>query len=440
MFPTPAKPNEVTMHRLGIRREDKNKFERRTPLIPEHIAKLSREKNLLISLEPSPRRVFSDEDYRASGATLADSLEDCAVIMGVKEIPPEKLCAGKVYVFFSHTIKGQPQTLPMLRRLLELGCTLIDYEKIVDEKGQRLVFFGRHAGLAGMIDTLWSLGQRLAAEGIKTPFAEIQPAWKYQSLEEAKTKIAQLVSGLRSSGLPPEIRPLTFGVTGYGNVSRGAQEILDLLQPKTISPEELCRIVPGEPALYKTVFREEHLVERRAGTFELQDYYDHPAEYRSIFSRYLDQLSVLVNCIYWDTPYPRLVTQGDLYRLYGNDSPKLKVIGDISCDVNGSIEATVRATASDNPVYTYDVSLGRAIDGILGKGPTIMAVDNLPAELPKDASEFFSTALLPFIPALAAADFEVPFDRCELPAALRKAVIAYRGALTPNFSYLSKNL
>jgi saccharopine dehydrogenase (NAD+, L-lysine forming) len=427
------------MSLLGIRREDKNTFERRVPLTPQAVSSLAGH-GVRVTVQPSPRRTFLDEEYRAAGATVDESLAACPVILGVKEIPADQLLPGKAYVFFSHTIKGQAQNMPLLRRLLERGCTLIDYEKIVDDQGRRLVFFGRHAGLAGMIDTLWALGQRLRVEGIDTPLATLRPAHRYVSLDEAKDAIAQASRTLRAH-LPPSLRPLTFGVTGYGNVALGVQEILELLQPRRIAPADLTAVAE-EPEIYCTVFREEHLVEPNgAHRFELRDYYAHPEHYRSIFSRYLERLSVIINCIYWEPRCPRLVTLDDLRRLYGGEKPpRLRAIGDITCDVDGSIEANVRSTASDNPVYVYDVSAGEAREGVVGNGPVILAVDNLPCELPRDASIFFSEALVPFAPALAGADYSAPLESTGLPEALRRATIAHRGELTTTYAYLAKHL
>ena len=159
------------MARIGIRREDKNEWERRAPLTPDHVAELVEQRELGISVEPASLRVFPAKDYRAAGARIDETLTDCRVVLGIKEIAIERLEAHKTYLYFSHTTKGQQYNMPMLSRLLELGCTLIDYERVLDERGRRLIFFGRYAGLAGMIDTLWALGRRLTVEGYDSPFA-----------------------------------------------------------------------------------------------------------------------------------------------------------------------------------------------------------------------------------------------------------------------------
>ncbi len=421
---------------VGIRKEDKSKWERRTPLVPDDVKELVN-KGIEFIVEPSPIRIFPDEEYERAGAKLSQDLSQADVILGVKEIPPEKLLPEKVYMFFSHTIKGQPYNMPMLRRLLELGDTLIDYERIVDEKGRRLIFFGTFAGYAGAIDTLWALGRRLEEEGLSTPFSRIKPAHSYSSLKEAREEILGVSREIEEKGLAKELLPFVVGFAGYGNVSKGAQEIFDLLPTREVEPEELGNLKPDPYTIYKVVFKEWHMVEPLQGEFDLQDYYKNPEKYRGVFSKYLPHLTVLINAIYWDARYPRLATKEDLKKLY-NNSPKLKVIGDISCDIEGAIEATVKCTDPDAPVFVYDVDKDEALDSFTGKGPLILAVDILPSELPREASIHFSHVLKGFIPHIASADYTVPFENLNLPPELKRAVIVYRGELTPDYKYLEK--
>jgi len=337
--------------------------------------------------------------------------------------------------------------MPMLKRMMELGCNLIDYEKVIDEKGRRLIFFGRHAGVAGMIDTLWALGKRLTWEGTSNPFTEIKNAYKYNSLVEAKESITRVGEKIKKDGLPESLTPLIFGVTGYGHVSTGVQEIFDLLPFEQISPEEVFSLVKrsnfSRNHVYKVVFKEEHMVEPilPATHFDLNDYYDNPEKYRSQFESYIPHLTILVNCIYWDERYPRLVTKKFLKKLFGEGKkPRLRVIGDISCDVEGSIECTIKITEPDNPVYVYNPTEEQVIDGYEGGGVVILAVDNLPCEISREASLDFSQVLKPFIPQIAKADFSVSFDECALPPSIKNAVIVYHGKLTPNYRYMQSFL
>ena len=423
---------------LALRREDKH-HERRSPICPVHLPALGRE-GVELWVQPAAQRVFTEAEYAAAGAVVREDLSEAQVIVGLKEIDLPHLQPNATYAFFSHTIKGQAQNLPMLRRLLELGCTLVDYEKITDEHGRRTVFFGRYAGLAGMIDTLWAFGQRLLAEGIPTPLAELRCAFDYAGLDEASAALRRVGAEMAELRLPPPHSPVLIGITGDGNVSRGAQAILELCGAKAVEPDELDGLRPGTPGLFSTVFRRAETVEPVTGVTGLESYYEKPEWYRPIFERQLPRLSVLVNCIYWDERFPRLVTLPALRRLYAEPAPRLKVIGDLSCDLNGAIEATVRTTSPDAPAYVYDVATGETHDGVAGHGPVILAVYNLPAELPREASEAFGLALLPYLPALAAARYDATFEQSGLSPALRRATIAYRGELTPNFSYLRRHL
>jgi alanine dehydrogenase len=430
---------------IGIRREDINKWERRTPLIPSHARELVADHPLDIRIQPSEVRVFTDEDYRLSGIPVTEDLGPCPVIVGLKEIPIERLVRGKTYVFFSHTAKGQSYNMPMLKRMMELGCTLIDYEKMVDEKGRRVLYFGNFAGHAGMIDTLWALGRRLKLEGLATPFTDLHPAHRYQNLVDAREAVGKVAWAIIRHGLPSSLGPVVFGFLGYGHVSQGAQETFGIFPVESVRPQDIPKLFEGardsSRVLYKAVFKEEDMVEPlEAGrAFDLQDYYRNPQGYRPVVERYLPYFTALVNGIYWTANYPRFVTKAALRALFADGRrPRLRVIGDITCDIGGSIESTVLATDSENPVYVFDPEQDKALMGFEGRGPVVLAVYNLPAELPLESSTYFSGGLKTHIPALAAADFSGAFAECGLPDVLRRAVILFRGELTPDFSYLGR--
>ena len=433
--------------KLGIRTEDKSQWERRVPLVPAD-AKALQDAGIDVAVQTSHHRAFPDGEFTEAGVAVQEALNDCNIIVGIKEIPKDKLEAGKVYLFFPHVIKGQPANMPMLQRLMQLKATLVDYERIVDEKSRRLIFFGRHAGLAGMINTLWSLGKRLEVEGSASAFNRLKQARTYADLSGAKEDLKRIAARIAADGIPAAIHPLVVGFTGYGNVSQGAQEILDLLPVQEVSPPELNRMA-HDPAcdarrVYKVVFKEANLFEPLAAGsgFDLDDYYRRGAgAYRGVFDRYVEELSVLVNCIYWDARFPRLLTLDQSRRLWApGRSPKLKVIGDISCDVGGSIECTVKATDPGNPVYVYEPATGAARDGFGGNGPVVMAVDILPSEIPRESSVDFSRVLKPLLPQLAAADLSKPFAELALPPELKRAVIVYKGELTPDYAYLNSFL
>ncbi|MDH5186686.1 MAG: hypothetical protein OEW70_06430, partial [candidate division WOR-3 bacterium] len=214
---------------IGIRKEDKNRWERRTPLIPQHIRELKQKEQFNFTVQSSKIRTYPDQEYASAGANIAEDLKDCDLVFGIKEMPKDLFQPKKTYIFFAHVIKGQSQNMPMLKTMLKLGCNLIDYEKVADENGKRLIFFGYHAGLAGMIDTLWALGNRLESEGIINPFQAIRQTIDYEDLNQAKQAISEVGKKIAEDGLDASLLPLVCGITGYGNVSQGAQEIFDLL-------------------------------------------------------------------------------------------------------------------------------------------------------------------------------------------------------------------
>jgi len=428
---------------IGIRHEDKYEMERRAPLTPRHVKRLVEQKKLDIVVQTSPKRIFTEEEYRKAGAKIRENLKNCDVILGVKEMPLDFFEPGKTYVFFSHVIKGQAYNMPMLRRMMELKCNLIDYEKIIDEQGKRLIFFGKYAGLAGMINSLWALGLRLKDFGFGSKLSRLKQAKDYQSLKEAKEAISLVGQQIAEEGIPHELRPYVVAFTGYGNVSQGAQEILGWLPVKEISPEKLLSLHQRKKLpdnlVYKVVFKEEDLVERIDGSpFDLQDYYQHPDVYRSKFEQYLPYISMLINCVYWDDRYPRLVTREAVKKLFRRGRPKLTVIGDISCDVEGAVECTLKPATIEKPLYVYDPESATISDGHDHEGMLIMAVDILPAELPKDASESFGDVLVNFVKPIADADFSEPYEDLDLPRAIKKGLILHNGELAPEFSYLEQ--
>ncbi|MDR0604656.1 MAG: hypothetical protein LBG80_10175 [Bacteroidales bacterium] len=431
--------------KIGIRDENKYKMERRVPITPVLAEKLIKDYGIQIDVLHSQKRIFTDEEYLKAGCNIVNNLDDTPIIFGVKEIPVRDLRQNKVYIFFSHVIKGQSYNMPLLQKMIDFRSTLIDYERIVDENNRRLIFFGRHAGLAGMINTLWSFGIRLQHLGISNPFEDLQQTYTYSSLKEAEKVLQKISRDIRKYGLPKELTPLTVGITGYGNVSNGAQYILDLLPTTEIMPDELLTLSDkkdiSNKTIYKVIFKEEHISKRKDGKkFILQDFFSNPKLFESTFSDYIEHLSVLVNCIYWDNRYDRLVTKKHLNHLYVEGKNKLKVIGDISCDPNGGIEATHTATEIENPVFVYNPFKDKYSFGHKGDGILIMAVDILPSELPRESSLFFSDALFNFIEPIANCDYNTAFKDIILPDPIKKALILLNGELTPDYQYLNKHL
>jgi len=331
--------------------------------------------------------------------------------------------------------------MEMLRTVMRHNCNLIDYERIVDESNKRLIFFGRYAGKAGMIETLHAYAEKLKLNGISTPLEKIKQPYQYHSIEEAKNEIEKIGDEIKSNGLLENVTPIVFGFTGYGNVSQGAQMIFDLLPVKTVQPQELLsnydHLKNERHHFIKVVFKEEHTVKPRAGIFDLQEYFTKPEKYESNFDQFIPHIDVLVNCILWTNNNPRLITKNYLAK---NPVVKLKVIGDISCDLFGGIEITNDVTDPANPCYTYFPHEDNYEDGVKKDGISIMAIDNLPCEFPKEASAEFSHVLKNFVYEIYHADFEKNFEELELAYPIKKALIVHKGKLTKDYLYINQYL
>jgi alpha-aminoadipic semialdehyde synthase len=429
---------------IGIRREDKSEYERRVPFTPDHVRKLI-QKGFAVSVQPSKIRVFADKEYEEAGATVQEDLSPCDAIFGVKEIPQKCFSTGANYIFFSHVIKGQSYNMPMLKRMLELGCTLIDYERVVDDKNRRQIFFSHNAGVAGMAESICALGAKLELEGIKTPFTALKRPLDYGDLGQLKAALDVIAKWIASEGLPDGLTPLVVGFAGYGNVSKGAQEIFDILPHETIAAAELDVFMKkgafSRNKLYKVVFHEKDMVVPvKPGTpFDLQDYYQHPEHYTGVFAQYLPHLTVLINGLYWESRYPRLVTKQWLRENWGKGT-RLKVIGDIGNDSEGAIECTQHETDPGSPVFTYLPKEAKEVVGYAGDGPAVMAVGILPTELPKESSASFGDQLMPFVPDIMNATIGSSFEKLSLRPEIMSALIVYKGKLTPNYNYLEKYL
>ena len=431
---------------IGIRNEDKYEMERRTPIVPKHVEWLVKHHNIDVVVQSSEKRVFKDEEFIKAGAKIAKELKRCPVIFGVKEIPVHVFEQGKTYVFFSHVIKGQKHNMPMLKRMMDIKCNLIDYERVLDEQNKRLIFFGKYAGLAGMINSLWALGLRLKYYGYESKLLKLKQACNYHSLAEAKDYISAVGQLIAENGIPHELRPFVIGFTGYGNVSNGAQEICGLLPVKEISPEKLLILrnrkkIPDN-IIYKVIFKEEHIAEPidSSQEFDLNDYYTNPHKYKSGFEKYIQHLSMLINCMYWDERYPKILTKDYLKKIYTKGRPKLTIVGDISCDIEGSVECTLKPTMIEDPIFVYNPFTEQITMGYEGEGILDMAVDILPSELPRDSSSGFSDVLVNFVKPIAIADFELPYEELDIPRAIKKSLILHNGELTPPYKYIEQYL
>jgi len=434
---------------LGIRREDKNRWERRVPLSPDHVQALV-EQGIDVIIQPSSLRIFENESYADAGAVLKEDLSSADCIIAVKEVPEELLIPNKTYMFFSHTIKAQRSNMPMLDNILSKNIRLIDYEKIVNSADQRLVRFGRYAGIAGMIDIIRALGNRLLFMRYSTPFLHLGFTHMYMNLDTARQAVRALGEEILLKGIPKDLSPMVFVFTGGdGNCSQGAREIFELLPHKYITPEELPALMKSKDQGHRfrlygvKVGSEDYMVPKDpALQYSRASYYSDPESYECNFAqRIAPYASVIVNNTYWDTNFPRLLSRRDLRELWRKRAKgRLLAIADISCDVNGSIEAMTKSTSIDDPVFIYDPITGRTTDNLENSGILVLAVDNLPTELPKEASMHFGDMLLPFLPDVVNSNQNATYEQMgnDLPREVYSAVVTANGKLAPPFEYINK--
>jgi alpha-aminoadipic semialdehyde synthase len=337
--------------------------------------------------------------------------------------------------------------MPMLRHIIDSRCTLLDYELVTNEAGKRLIRFGDFAGCAGMIDSLWILGKRLEHEGIASPFSILKQTTEYDGLAEAEEAVSRVGRQIRAEGLPDKITPFVCAFTGKGHVSKGAQRIFNLLPTVEIRPDDLPTLASSgaysKNAVYHVEYRKSDLYEPfdPDAKFDPEDFDENPERFNGKFHGSVDYLTMIINGISWSPRYPRLLTREHMSELYARiPNPRLKILADITCDVEGSIEFTVQTTTSENPAFVFEPVTGQVISGYDGDGPALLAVDRLPSELPRAVSESFGNALLPFVPALARTDFSQPFEELDIPEPFRRAIIAHHGRLTENFRYFNEYL
>lgn len=425
---------------IGILHETKNRWERRIPLIPADVAALLKS-GIEVRIERSPTRAFRDEEFEAVGATMVDDATDCRLVMGVKEVKLHQVKPGATVMCFSHTIKGQAHNMPLLRRFLEQGASLVDYEVIVDDRGQRTVAFGRYAGLAGAHETLWTLGHRMKALGHDNPLTVLKHAVDYKDLADMAEYTRAALEELRTSG-PDVFAPFVVAVTGSGRVSKGSLEYLQMVGAVPCTLDE-CLALPAEAPGDKTL-RVLHLTDDMlyewAGQhrrFDFAHFLQHPQLYVCKGPMYMPLMKALINGLYWDERFPRLLDDGATRRAFASETLP-PVLGDIACDIRGGIEWTVMATENDAPAFVYDPATNNATVGVEGHGVAIMSVDNLPTALPRDASVDFSKALFPYVRTFFEADLSKGVG--DLSHALQNAVVVAGGRLSPRHQGLARFL
>ncbi|PIA15929.1 hypothetical protein COEREDRAFT_81639 [Coemansia reversa NRRL 1564] len=428
---------------IGIRREDKNRWERRVALTPAHVSRLIKETGARVLVQPSNTRIFNNASFERVGAVIEEDLSKADAILGIKEIPIDKLIPDKTYLLFSHTHKGQSYNMPTLQAFLDKNIRLIDYELMTDpSSGKRLVLFGTHAGYAGMIDGLHGLGQRLLALGYNSPLIHMGQAHVYPNLECVNTKLCHVADIISDQGLPDAFTPMLFTFTGAGNVTRGARAIFDKLPHDNVTVDELPSIARDrynqryKNRLLALQIGAQDYVERIAGgKYDREEYREFPDRYRSVFAEKIaPYTTMLVNGIYWESKYPRLMTTQDLAAIQRKRELKSKMlaIADISCDIGGSLEFMSHASTIDTPFFYVDAVNSVEHKDIEKPGVQINSIDNLPTELPFEASKHFGDALYPYAKALATGNLA--------DTVLHNAIICQNGSLEERHQHLQDNL
>lgn len=392
--------------KFGIIKERKNPPDRRVVFSPEELVTLQKQfPNAEIAVESSNIRVFPDADYQDLGITVKEDISDCEVFFGVKEIPIDYLIPNKKYFFFSHTIKKQPYNRALLQAVLNKNIELFDHETIVDANNKRLIGFGRYAGLVGAYN-----GFR--AFGIKYDLFQLPKAETLSSKDD-------LISKIKRQTLPN----IKIVVTGHGKVGVGIKEILDGVKIKEVSAEDFLNKNYSQP-VYTQIDMLQYNKRKDEASSSKSDFYKNPQDYTSDFEKFTKVADIYMAGHFHGNNAPDIVTR----EMFNAADNKIKVVADISCDVDGPVACTLKASTIADPFFGYLPSEHKEVSYTHPGSIIVMSVDNLPCELPKDASEGFGVMFMEHvIPA---------FFNGDADGILARAKITENGKLTPRFAYL----
>ena len=396
--------------KFGIIKERKNPPDRRVVFSPFELLQVKKQfPNAEIKVEASDIRVFSDNEYTENGFEVSDDVSDCDVLIGVKEVPIDALIPNKKYFFFSHTIKKQTYNRKLLKACIDKNIELYDHETIVNENNTRLIGFGRYAGIVGAYNGIRAFG--LKYEIFNLPKAE------------NLTSQDALIQQLKKQFLPP----IKIVLSGKGKVAMGAKEMLDGMKIKEVSVENYLSTTYTYP-VYTMVDVEDYNSKKDGSAFDKKDFYANPQNYNSNFERFTEVSDIFIAGHFYGNGAPVILSK----EMLASPKCKIKVVADISCDIDGPIACTLKASTIADPNYGYLPSEHKEVDMFHPSAIVVMAVDNLPCELPKDASEGFGEMFLEHvIPA---------FFNNDANGVLERAKITENGRLTPRFAYLQDYL
>lgn len=397
----------MALIKIGLIREGKNPQDKRVPFTPAQTEEIEqRFPHTKVVCQQSKVRCFEDSEYEARDVNAQPEVNDCDILMGIKEVPIGMLVPDKTYLFFSHTIKKQPYNRKLLQAVLEKRIRLIDYEALKDTQGNRLVAFGRFAGIVGAYNGLWAYGRRFNQ-------FELRRAFDCFDVNDLKLE-------LRKVKLPP----IKIVLTGAGRVGKGAMETLDTAGIRKVSAVDFLTKTYDEP-VYAQLSSADYHQRKESGHFNRDEFHRNPERYQSTFNKFLKVTDILMAGAFWNPQAPVLFTREEML----NQDFRIKIIADITCDINGSIPSTVRASSIPDPLYDYNPETNSDLPAFSNeKFVTVMAVDNLPCELPRSASEEFGRDLIDRI--LKPLLFE------DTEGIIKRGTIAENGKLTAEFAYL----
>lgn len=394
--------------KVGILREGKTPPDKRVPLTPQQCVEVQKAfPHVSIAVQPSPIRSYKDEEYSSLGISLQEDLSDCDILLGVKEVRIADFIPGKIYLFFSHTIKKQAYNRKLLQTVLEKNIQLVDYEVLTDKEGFRIIGFGRFAGLVGAYNGFRALG-------LKNKLFNLKPAHECLDMEEMLQQLDQIT-------LPP----IKIAVTGDGRVAHGVLEILNHMNIMRVSPDAFLHDQELKQAIYVQLLPRNYTKRIDGEPFDLMHFFNNPTLYENGFHPFAEATDLLIASAYWDPKAPVLFTAGEMRE----DNFRISVISDITCDIEGSIPSTKKASTIADPFYDYNVETGELEEAFSNpNNVSVQAVDNLPCELPKDASLDFGRNLIDKVfPSLFGEDTD---------GIIKRASITKDGALTEKFAYL----
>lgn len=396
--------------RIGIIKETKVPEDNRVALSPQEIVDLQQKfPDVEFVVQKSDIRVYSDEEYALKGIRLVDHVDDCDVLFGIKEADIESLISNKHYFFFGHIAKMQLYNKPLLKRMMELNITFSDYEYLVDEKGHRLCAFGWWAGVVGVYNTLRAYGLRVRMFELPKPNKQFT--------------LTRMQNEAKAVKLPA----LKIVVTGNGRVSHGAQHFLNEVGIKQVSPQEFL-----EQAFEFSVYTVAKLPDTVCriddeSVFDREEFHSHPELYKSNFLRFARVADIFIPCHYWGPEDPIYLGKKDLR----NPEVKIKVIGDVTCDIMGSVQSTLRPSTHKDPFYDYNPCTELEEVAFSSENNiTVMAVDTLPNALALDTSDYFGKTLVNHVID------DMLRGNTDESDVINRATILKKGELTERFGYL----